>query len=345
MNQESSTSSQGSEEKMLGYITNVSPMKNSGSKKYFNFNVHTKSKTKRGVCFSPNKRPTMTNFQNQKVPVKIEHFRTNSSPTGTDVIIHQQTNITSTVLSEEQMFTPVSVPTDTITSLNTIKNAIPEQFVTIKAKVHSLGSVKRITTKLNQVLRKQEGILLDPTGQIKILLWEDQVDSVKDGETYIFKNIRVKDNQFKERYLNPPKNINEYSCTSTCEYEEKLPEAEVIPDTIVEATGNICGIANLSKSKICLVCGTNIIPKNNQNGNCPKCKMIVRIKSCNDDWHLKIIFVTNQKKTLRLSVFNSEFNLLLSLCNLQRSCTEDEITEALLNLDDDLQIEYDAVTN
>ena len=103
---------------------------------------------------------------------------------------------------------PNFVPSDRITSLDLIKNAISEQFVTVNAKVHTLGDVKKITTKLNKTLDKQEGILLDPSGQMKILLWEDQVNSIKTGQTYIFKNLRVKDNQYKESYLNPPKSCH-----------------------------------------------------------------------------------------------------------------------------------------
>ena len=82
------------------------------------------------------------------------------------------------------MFTPNFVPSDKITSLDLIKNAIAEQFVTVKVKVHSLGTVKKITTKLNKTLDKQEGILIDPSGQMKIRLWEDQVNSIETGETY-----------------------------------------------------------------------------------------------------------------------------------------------------------------
>ena len=140
--------------------------------------------------------------------------------------------------------------------------------------------------------------------------------------------MQVKDNQYKEHYLNPPKNGDEYSCTTTESYEEQLPEAEIIPDTLIEAQGNICRVtSNVAKTKSCLVCqGTKVIPKNEKIANCPKCRITVKLQSCINDWQLKIIFVTSQKTTLRLSVFNSEISLLLSLCHLDTTCTEDDIS-------------------
>jgi hypothetical protein len=64
---------------MFGYLVNVSPVKTSGSRRYFNFHIQTKSVTRRAVCFSPEKRSNMTTFQDQKVPVKIQQFCTAAS--------------------------------------------------------------------------------------------------------------------------------------------------------------------------------------------------------------------------------------------------------------------------
>ena len=325
---------------MYGYLVNVSPVKSSGNRKHFNFNIQTKSETRRGVCFSSEKRPSMSNFQDQKLPVKIQQFRTADS---NDVVVDQKTEISPTTLTDEQMFTPNFVPSDKITSLDSIKNAIAEQFVTVKAKVHSLGTVKKITTKLNKTLDKQEGILIDPSGQMKILLWEDQVNSIETGETYIFKNLRVKDNQHKERYLNPPKGGNNYSIAVAESYQEQLLEAKVIPDTLVVAQGSICGVSNISKSKSCLICGNRVILKHDKLANCTKCRMTVKVESCIHDWQLKIHVLTSENKTVRISVFNSEIGLLFSLCKLDAQCTEDELLENLLELSE-VQIQYDSIT-
>ena len=156
--------------------------------------------------------------------------------------------------------------------------------------------------------------------------------------------MRVKDNQYKERYLNPPKSCNNYSVTVAESYQEQLSEAEVVPDTLVVTQGNICGVSNISKSKSCLVCGNRVILKNDKLANCTKCRMTVKLESCILDWQLKIHVLTSESKTVRLSVFNSEIGLLFSLCSLDAKRTEDELFESLLQLPD-VQIQYDSISN
>ncbi|CAB4017125.1 Hypothetical predicted protein, partial [Paramuricea clavata] len=106
-------------------------------------------------------------------------------------------------------------------------------------------------------------------------------------------------------------------------YQEQLPEAEVIPETLVIAQGNIYGVSNIAKSKSCLLCGNRVIPKNDKISNCTKCRMTAKLQSCLQDWQLKIHVPTSQKKTVRLSVFNSEIGLLFPLCDLDPTCNEE----------------------
>ena len=190
---------------------------------------------------------------------------------------------------------------------------------------------------------KQEGIIADPNNQIKIVLWEDQVDSITKGKTYLFKNIRVKENNNKERYVNPTKSVAEaeYTIQEVQPFEEKIV-VEKVPETTLVETGNIIGTSDLTKFKSCLVCGNKVIPKNTKIGNCQKCKMTVKIQSCNDEWQLKRVLLTNNDLTRRLSVYNAQMSQLLSMCGLERDCTEDDVTEGLLSLDA-VTVEYDCV--
>ena len=191
----------------------------SGAKKYFNCHIHTKNETRRAVCFSPEKKHIMIRVQEQKSPVKISKFRINLNSTSKDIILNKDTHISPTVLSRENAFTPVTVSTDEVTPLDALKNAVPEQLVTIKAKLFSLPAQKKIITRNKSELLKQDGTLVDPTGQINIVLWQDQVDSITAGKTYLFKHIKVKDNQFGERYINPPRNATTYSVTNATEFD------------------------------------------------------------------------------------------------------------------------------
>lgn len=140
----------------------------------------------------------MTRLQEQKSPVKISKFKINWNSPTKDIVINQDTNNSQTTLSDENAFAPVTVPTDSITSLDSLTNAVPEQYITRKAKVFNLTQTKKIITCNKTKLIKQDGTLVEPTGQINVVLWQDQVDSIQEGQTYIFKHIKEKDNPYGE---------------------------------------------------------------------------------------------------------------------------------------------------
>lgn len=200
-------------------------------------------------------------FQEQKSPVKISKFKINWNSPTKDIVINQDTNNSQTTLSDENAFAPVTVPTDSITSLDSLTNAVPEQPITIKAKVFNLTQPKKIITCNKTKLIKQDGTLVEPTGQINVVLWQDQVDSIQEGQTYIFKHIKEKDNPYGEWCVNPPKDTSNYSATVTPEHKDSLPEVNVLPNMINQIDAVICEVKKMSFFKACFSCNSKIIEK------------------------------------------------------------------------------------
>lgn len=125
----------------------------------------------------------MARYQEQKTPVKSSSFRVNEDSLAKDVILDYKTQLSQVTLNAEDSFNPIIVSSDTITPIESPKNAVPEQLVTIKGKVNSLTGPKKILTRNKAELLKQGGILVDPSGQINIGLWQDKVDSLLEGHT------------------------------------------------------------------------------------------------------------------------------------------------------------------
>ena len=65
-----------------------------------------------------------------------------------------------------------------------LSNVLPEQLLTLKAKVVNLQKAAQISTHAGVVLTKREAVLLDPTGTITLVLWEHDVDTSENGITY-----------------------------------------------------------------------------------------------------------------------------------------------------------------
>ena len=75
-------------------------------------------------------------------------------------------------------FDKVKLPTTM--NLSTIKSVCPAQIVTVTAKVTHLYPSKTVGSKKLQL---QHAIIADPSGTMKMTLWENFVGSIKQGDS------------------------------------------------------------------------------------------------------------------------------------------------------------------
>ena len=67
-----------------------------------------------------------------------------------------------------------------------------------------------------------EGMLVDPTGTLKIILWQEFAHQLNEGDTYIFNNVWVKkDRLTKEIYVDAAKSGTTITLTDC--FQEFLP--------------------------------------------------------------------------------------------------------------------------
>ena len=78
-------------------------------------------------------------------------------------------------------------------------------------KVYHLGPIRSVQSRK---LQMAEATLADPTGTIKIVLWEEFAGQVVNGQTYMFNNVRVKKDKIThEVYVNTAKTESEVTQT------------------------------------------------------------------------------------------------------------------------------------
>ena len=71
-----------------------------------------------------------------------------------------------------------------------------------------------VQTQHQGTLKKQEAIISDTTGYIKVVLWENNVNTLEVNTAYNLKNLRVKSSN-NEKYLNTPKGEDFVSTETT----------------------------------------------------------------------------------------------------------------------------------
>lgn len=80
--------------------------------------------------------------------------------------------------------------------------------------MYQLSGVKTIIINDSTPLKKQEGIIVDKTGHVKIILWAEHTGQLEKDKTYIFTNLRLKQSG-GVKYLNTPKDSTGISIEET----------------------------------------------------------------------------------------------------------------------------------
>ena len=84
-------------------------------------------------------------------------------------------------------------PTTKTTTIGSLKDLKAGQLLTFTAMANNLSPIKEITKRAtNEKLHVRDCQITDPTGSIKLVLWQSFAEQVKDGQTYKFTNLRLK---------------------------------------------------------------------------------------------------------------------------------------------------------
>ena len=233
-------------------------MKNSktSNRKYFNFIRQEKDNTVCGVCFSPTKHSELNTFGKTKSPIKVS----NDTRIGGKDIINQFSNVAPLDSGNVDF-----VYSDKLTSNGMVNNIVScselasEQMDTLKAEVAQVSGVKKVHTQYQGTLMKQEVILRDTSSFIKAVLWDSHIDTLKEKDTYIFKNFKVK--IYKgDRYLNTPKN-EQFEAKRTTGFDQPLVDVhESLDAASATIIGNVVGVVEVAKMHSCVNCKKNVAP-------------------------------------------------------------------------------------
>ena len=280
-----------------GYLHNISPLKKDGA--FFDFQIQTKYKTLRGVCFSPKKRKLLEDFTNTSSPVKLSKCTLETKCNSQDLLLHEDIVI--------EKYPEVDFPKkdiDTNLTISDIKSVCIGQLITLKAKVVSIGEVRKVK---NGKLSLREVYIADPTDSIKLDLWEENIDKAQEGKTYLFRNLRVKKNSYSsEIYLNTAKS-DHFIIKETVPFESPLAIAVDLEQLRhVKEKGEIVGIGNVTSYHACYKCNKKVEMATSDNvAYCTNksCNLTQKSKACPIHFVAHVDFDNNKEK-VSLTIFH-----------------------------------------
>lgn len=246
------------DQQLQGFVHALSRVKNSKKQQpYFDLLIQTSQDEKvRAVCYDPKHRTKLHQAFEQKSPVKISGVKKLASSSFSD-------NSKEFKITKKSKITPSASPSfpynpEISSSLMTVSQALSADVyktVDVVAKVMNKQHNTQLIHKLGKQLMKADCIIADNTESIKLVLWQDLINKVECGKTYLFQDLKVR--VFDDaKYLNT--NESTVNKLSEQEIQEINLTSDELKDNLIE--GQCVGV-HFRKEKACVLCNNTLEKK------------------------------------------------------------------------------------
>ena len=311
-----------------GAITSLSPVKPGRKSSYFDGMLADDTSKIRFVGFEPLQQKKLVNFLERNVPVQIDNceIKTARQGEGYEVMLKSSSIIKESpkklVVSTLRQTTTEEVMTISLEEISTLDDY---QKVNVSIKVISVNAPDTISD-----LSHQDVFVADQTGSVRVCLWNNYINSLKQGESYNLTSFSVREFRSK-KYLNMPRSGAEIAAINDLGSISEAPPEEEQKTTIENV--QVVGVPTLDMYKACLQCKARVEPLTPPFGKCSKrdCDMIQRYDLCTDQATARLLLMytsgDRQQRYITCHVFGQLINKLASLS------LENEISsKALLSL-------------
>lgn len=325
-----------------GIITQLSPVKVSKKNekvRYFDGKLTDGKKSLRIVSFEPILRPEMDKARINKTPITIMNCQVKEKTEfthGNDTTYEILASTRSKVHASPHK---IDLPDNFVTSdqpsqitLSEIEDLTCGQQVSIRAKVVHLDTSMPIQSRNGKLLHKQESIIADETGQIRLVLWEENIDKLVIEKSYKLDNLTIR--MYNDiKYLSMSSSSIVESIQDIGSVASPSADDDVIPDNgnrILD--GSIIVILSTETYPSCIRCQGKITCTSEfgKIGQCQRCHCKLKVSSCVDTNIMHILFqptLEPQSKPLELKIFSAQID------SLTASIVADNVEDKVLSLD------------
>lgn len=173
-----------------GAITSLSPIKPGRKSAYFDGVLADDTSKIRFVGFEPLQQKKLVNLQQQNVPVQIDNceIKTARQGEGYEVMLKSSSQIKEFPkkldVSTLMQTTAEEVKTVSLEEMSTIDNY---KKVNVSIKVVSVNAPDTVSD-----LSHQNVFVADQTGSIRVCLWDNHIDTLKQGHSYNLTNFSAR---------------------------------------------------------------------------------------------------------------------------------------------------------
>ena len=283
----------------------VSPIRESSKTKglhYFEARLSDGKKCARVVSFETSHRSAMKKAEENQEVVLLANSTAKKSSFSSETEVHMDKR--SKVLeSPRKISLGDIVPFKKAVKIADIVSLSAGQNFDVTCKVVKINDVEKVKKKKEdgKELRKQELVVGDETGSCRLVLWEEDVQSLEEGKSYRLGDVGVR--KFGvNKYLS-------YLKTST---KESVDDLEEVNDDEVGweetehsgrvASGEISAVISVAEYHCCKLCRSKVEIQDVL-ATCTKCSAVMKVTCCCESKSAKFVVTQDTGHDTTLSAF------------------------------------------
>ena len=283
-----------------GVVTDLKPLKKSKKDemvKYFSGELCDGKNSIRLISFQPSLRSSLINSLEKKDAVSLVNCQVRGTQGGGPEVL--LTNATKVEPSPKKFDTKISrkqpVHMDDLPSITV------DQTVTVIVKVKTVGQLEEVKNRDGKVLRKQDCVVGDSKGCGRVVLWEEDVGKLKEGQCYRLSSVMVRSYRGIE-YLSIGRDGEIRSIDDIGEVAEVDLEEQGIVRKVVE--GEIDGLTYCEDYEACIGCNAKVICQDEVAAECTKCGMYMKRRKCKKMLTARVLVTGTDGTVHTLTMFN-----------------------------------------
>ena len=265
-----------------GVVSHLSPVKDSTNKKtkWFDGRLTDEKKSVRLVSFDPSLRATFDAAKDDKKPIAINNCIVKHGRDAGQLEVLATSKSTIQMSPRKFMLTENDFKYEMSkqVAVTDISDLAVNQRVTVVAKIISVSSPKEIT-KDDKTLKMQNCQIADAYGHCRVVLWEQHLSKLAEGESYQISNVAVCS-------YNGSKYLSASGFHTTFEQVHDIGDVtddvfdEENPVNRSEFDGEIDAVVSCTEYPCCKACKAKVNAINSTLGECSKCAVVQKLTKC-----------------------------------------------------------------
>ena len=310
-------------------LSPVRPSENNPDIRYFRGKLSDGKKTARLISFEPNLRPSLERSREDKKPValvscKIQEGKFDSN---LEIVTSKHTKVESSPKKFKVDDTSEASGVPDIT-IDEVVQLTVNQVINVVGKVVQVNVATEVTSKQKgKPLFKQDCIISDAKGSIRIVLWQNDTDKLKEGLSYRLNKVLIRQySGVKYLSFSEDASVDEVPDIGEVVSADDLETREDQQQTNYVAEGEITAVLSVDDYISCVSCKGKVKALSEIVGECLKCCAKVKMSRCGRNTSVKFVVEGSEDKSWRLTAFKEQVDAIVS--DQQGNSIEDKMLSA-----------------